>query len=138
MKKSVIVLISIIYIAAIFVVGFIGAQRTVFNEIVYITDIECTNEGVVDLGNNHKEIMFDYDEDKSIDENAVIITYKVYPSDSTLKGADAVDVYAIPNDKLFTQDGVVFKFHNAPGIVTVQLESLDGSNIKEYVDIIVY
>ena len=138
MKKSVVVLISIIYIAAIFVVGFIGAKRNVFNEMIYITDIECTNEGIMDLGNNHKEIMFDYDEDKSIEENALIITYKVFPSDSTFKGADAVDIYAIPNDLLFEQDGVVFKFHNAPGIVTVQLESLDGSNIKEYVDIIVY
>ena len=138
MKKSVIILIGIIYIASIFVVGFLGGKTKAFNEIVYITNIDCTNEGIIDKGNNHKEIEFDYDPDKSIEENALIITYKVYPSESTLKGADAVKVTAMPNDLLFTQDGVVFKFHNAPGILTVKLESLDGSNVKEYIDIIVY
>ncbi len=138
MKKSVIILIGIIYISSIFVVGFLGGKAKAFNEIVYITDIECTNEGIIDKGNNHKEIEFDYDPDKSIEENALIITYNVFPSESTLKGTDAVSVFAMPNDLLFEQDGTVFMFKNAPGIVTIKLESLDGSNVKEYIDIIVY
>ena len=46
MKKSVIILIGIIYIASIFVVGFFGMKIKSFDTIIYITDIECTNENV--------------------------------------------------------------------------------------------
>ena len=137
MKKSVIILIGIIYLASIFVVGLFGGKQGAFDEVVYITNIDCTNEGIAEVGKNHKEIVFDYDPDKSIEENALIITYKVYPSESTLKGADAVEVYAIPNDKLFTQDGVVFKFHAEYGMVTIYLNSLDGSSVQEIIDVYV-
>ena len=40
MKKSVIILIGIIYIASIFVVGFFGMKVKNYNVMVYIEDIE--------------------------------------------------------------------------------------------------
>ena len=138
MKKSVVILIAIIYLAAIFVVGILGTKITAFNVMVYITDIECINKGVVDMGNNHKRLVFDYNPDATdVLENALFIDYKVYPSDSSLRGSDAVEVYVEDNDNLFTHNGVTFTFHNAPGFVTVQLKALDGSNVIEYVEIIV-
>ena len=137
MKKSVVIIIGIIYLASIFVVGFFGTKIKAFNEMVYITNIECINEGLVDYG-TYKEIAFDYNPDGTILENSLFIDYKVYPSNSTKRGKDAVEIIADPNDKLFTQDGVTFTFHAAPGLVTVYLHSLDGSNVVEKIDIFVY
>ena len=60
MRKSVIIMIGIIYIASIFVVGFFGMKVKVFETTVYITDIECTNENIKVKPDESKEILFDY------------------------------------------------------------------------------
>ena len=60
MKKSVVVLIGIIYIASIFVVGFFGMQIKAFDTIIYISDIECSNENVIANPDGSKKIRFDY------------------------------------------------------------------------------
>ena len=44
MKKSVIILIGIIYILSIFAVSFLGLRIESFNQIVYVEKIEILNE----------------------------------------------------------------------------------------------
>jgi hypothetical protein len=46
MKKSVIILIAIIYISAIAIVSFFGMSAERFEEIVYVQDVNLTNEGL--------------------------------------------------------------------------------------------
>lgn len=52
MKKSVILTISIIYILAIVVVGFLGIALKVYNEKVYIEKIVCITEGYQSIEND--------------------------------------------------------------------------------------
>lgn len=52
MKKSVILTISIIYILAIVVVGFLGIALKVYNEKVYVEKIICITEGYETVENN--------------------------------------------------------------------------------------
>lgn len=52
MKKSVILTISIIYILAIVVVGFLGIALKVYNEKVYIEKIICITEGYKEIEND--------------------------------------------------------------------------------------
>jgi len=137
MKKSVIILIGIIYIASIFVVGFFGMQIKAFDTIIYITDIECTNEDIIVNPDKTKKIKFDYNPDGDELENTLIITYEVYPKDSTLKGLDAVELVYSENPKLATVDGLAITF-KARGVMTVYLKSLDGSNVVETITIISY
>ena len=142
MKKSVIILIGIIYVASIFVVGFFGMQIKAFNTIIYITDIECTNEEVVTKIDGTKEIKFDYDANKDDMENSIILTYAVYPSNATAKGKDAVELFCDETHKLIRNemwavDGLTITFRSK-GALTFYLKSLDGSNVIETINIIAY
>ena len=137
MKKSVVILIGIIYIASIVVVGFFGMKITAYDEMIYITDIVCTNEGVKKNPDGTKTIRLDYKENGTVMENTVIITYNVYPKESTLKGSDAVTLLYDKDTKIATVDGLKVSFLKK-GVLTVQLRSKDGSNVIEIVKIIAY
>lgn len=152
MKKSVIVLIGIIYLASIFVVGFFGMKVKVYDTMVYITDIECTNEDARKETNGNKTIKFKYDyegtEDERILKNSKILTYEIFPKNTTLKGKDAVMAYADPekvvSDIADRNDNTVAVVNDLtisflkPGVLIVTLKSMDGSNISEVVKIIAY
>ena len=137
MKKSIIIIIGIIYIASIFVVGFFGMQIKAFDTIIYITDIECTNENITIKPDGSKTLKFDYNPNADELQNTLIITYNVYPKNSTLKGLDAVKLIYDENEKLASVDGLAITFKGI-GVMTVYLTSLDGSNIIEKVKIIAY
>ena len=46
MKKSVVILIGIIYIASIALVGFLGIKHKVFEEVIPVERVELLNEGL--------------------------------------------------------------------------------------------
>ena len=137
MKKSVIVLIGIIYIAAIVFVGFFGMKVTAYDEMIYITNIECTNEGIRENADGTKTLRFNYVDGGDVLENTLTLTYKVYPDNSTLKGADAATLVYDENTTVATVDGLHITFLKK-GVLTVQLKSKDGSNITETIRIIAY
>lgn len=137
MKKSVIVLIGIIYIAAIVFVGFFGMKVTAYDEMIYITNIECTNEGIRENADGTKTLRFNYVDGGSVLENTLTLTYKVYPDNSTLKGADAATLVYDENTTVATVDGLHISFLKR-GVLTVQIKSKDGSNITETIRIIAY
>lgn len=137
MKKSVIVLIGIIYIAAIVFVGFFGMKVTAYDEMIYITNIECTNEGIRENADGTKTLRFNYVDGGDVLENTLTLTYKVYPDNSTLKGADAATLVYDENTTVATVDGLHITFLKR-GVLTVQIKSKDGSNITEVVRIIAY
>lgn len=41
MKKSVVLLISLVYIISVVIVGILGLQMRVYDEVIYVTDINC-------------------------------------------------------------------------------------------------
>ena len=142
MKKSVLILIGIIYIAAIVVVGFFGMRFTVFEEIVYIEKIECTNKEAVKQPDGSLFIACEfYEGEESVDvtkQNKVIIGYKTYPDNSTISGSKAV---TLSGDKDSTiaeiSDGIIVTFKKE-GMYTVYLRTTDGSNLEQKIDILAY
>ena len=88
MKKSVILVIGIIYIAAIITVGFIGIALKVYDEKKYVESIECKSDNYIEETDPDLKTKWDgyieikYNKDA---ENLVIIKCLANPSDATNK-----------------------------------------------------
>lgn len=54
MKKSVILLLSAVYIFAIVIVGFLGLKMKVYDPIVYVNNIICETEGYKEYSEEEK------------------------------------------------------------------------------------
>ena len=50
MKKSVLIVIGLVYIASILIIGFFGMRQVVYSNIIYVREIECINEEARDMG----------------------------------------------------------------------------------------
>lgn len=142
MKKSVIVLIGIIYIAAIVFVGFFGMKLTAYDEMIYITDIECVNEELKvsndpETNEEQKSIWFKFKQGGNELENTITIKYKVYPENASLKGTDAAKLVYDENTKVAKVNGLHITFLKK-GVLTVQIISKDGSNVIETITLISY
>ena len=82
MKKSVIITIIIVYIIAIFVVGFIGMEIEIANELVPVDGIVCLNEDAV----KSDSVEYDYQIKKNFVEGLKIeLKCKVIPDTATQK-----------------------------------------------------
>ena len=62
MKKSVIIVISLVFIMAVVLVNFFGLNHQVFNETVYVSDIRFTGEDFATDSNGIKQIVLRPDE----------------------------------------------------------------------------
>lgn len=49
MKKSVLIVIGLVYIASILIIGFFGMRQVVYSNIIYVREIECINEEARDM-----------------------------------------------------------------------------------------
>ena len=58
MKKSVIILISLIYIASIAIVGFLGLKAKTYNEVIYVESFSILNDYKVEPDTGNKYIVF--------------------------------------------------------------------------------
>ena len=125
MKKSVLIVIGLVYIASILIIGFFGMRQVVYSNIIYVKEIECINEEARDMG-SYKMIVVDYVEGNT----GVQLSYRVTPDDATNK-----DVQFVYNEEqnvaLVTELGAVI--FNSPGLIIVQIKSTDGSVASETV-----
>ena len=78
MKKSVLIVIGLVYIASILIIGFFGMRQVVYSNIIYVREIECINEEARDMG-SYKMIVIDYVEGNT----GVQLSYRVTPDDAT-------------------------------------------------------
>lgn len=135
MKKSVVILIALIYIASIALVGFFGLKFKIFEEIVYPTGIEILNDDLIDAReefglDEDADVLFDYFtyatkidgvykyqlEYKLLPENATDTTVLFnYDKDAAEKAGITVDQYGVVT---FTQ----------PGALTIQLIPKSNGN----------
>lgn len=123
MKKSVIVLIGVIYVLAVFAVSFFGLKTQVYNEKIYIERIEVINEGVKQSSSGENYIIIEYDESNPY----FIIQRKIYPEHATTKVVeytyDKTNAFAsVDNDT-----GIVT--FNQEGAITVYITAKDGSGV---------
>ena len=134
MKKSVIVLIGVIYVMAIAVVSFFGLQIDTLNEVVYIEKIECTNEELrtASDGTKYISVKYIYDEENP---TTVQLDWHVYPDNASRKALEFVydDTKNVADVSAFGT--VIF---NKRGAVTIHMMATDGSAKEEVIKVIAY
>ena len=123
MKKSVVVLIGIIYIAAIALVSFFGLKAKEYNAVVYADSIEILNEGLMvneETGERYAVVF--------ADALAYQIEYRVGPDNASNKEVEFVydKSFAAINGITVDSNGVV-SFAEAGSSIDISLIAKDGS-----------
>ena len=146
MKKSVIILIGIVYVLSIFIVSFLGLKIDAFDQVVYVDRIEIINEVDGDSCKVNSENRVCVKEDHTTGEKYFVVKYdpfaeatvvsidwRVYPDNATNK--DVVLVYDEENPN-YTIKGNTVAFTNK---CTMQLSvhSTDGISKKATITIYV-
>ena len=132
MKKSVVILIGVIYVAAIALVSFFGLQAKVYNEKVYVESIEILdpdNRIQVDDQGDKYVVIFAPDENG---ERKYQINYRVYPDDASTKTV-SFD-YDKQKDFVTIDENGIVSF-SRPGSVIVYISATDGSGVVEKLEI---
>lgn len=123
MKKSVIVLIGIIYILAIVVVSFFGLKIETFNETIYVSDVHYINEDIKISPDGTKYVVITYVDDPD-NPTSYQLEWRVDPDDATRK----IVSFAYDESKSFVTvnefGAVIF---SSKGSITVYVKSTDGS-----------
>ena len=136
MKKSVVILIAIIYVASIALVSFFGLQYQTFFEVVYTTEIELLNPDIMTSPEGKKYVVIDPQPDGTY---MYQIDYRVHPDNATNDGVlfvyneEKAERLSITVD----ENGVV-KFSPKGGTITVQLIAKDGSGARATLEIITW
>ena len=129
MKKSVVILIALIYVASVALVSFFGLQFKVFEEVVPVERVEITNPG-----QKHSEQHGDYvvirpDESGNVRYQ---IQYRVYPDNASNA---VVDLAYEEEDWFSVDENDVFTFTGS-GSVKVHVIATDGSNAEDTIMIV--
>lgn len=153
MKKSVLIVIFVIYIASIFFIGLFGMKIELVQEKLYVSKIHITNETCEQYTVSYNEnedityITFFYNPDYEGDwqdgnnPNTIILSYRVEPADATNKGVTyAYDKNPETGENKYgevdtTGLGIFVRFKRA-GTITVTLLPLDGSNVSAKVSVV--
>jgi len=132
MKKSVVILIGIIYIAAIAVVSFFGLQFKIFEEIIPVESVEILNEGLKENEMWGKYVVISPDEDGN---RRFEIKYRVYPDNAT-DNSVRFSYDTQTTGVTINEDGVVIFTEPGPKTVKVQVIAMDGSGKSASITII--
>ena len=151
MKKTIVIVILVVYIASIAIVNFFGLEIKVFDGVTYVEDIMCdtitvqnqtpvTLEPAQGLGGKPLFI-FDFipasdnapytTEDESIvkNPNAVQLNYEVFPHLADETGVTfEFDQAAHEGTVVFHELSRTFVFLQPNHIITVTVKAIDGSN----------
>ena len=151
MKKTIVIVILVVYIASIAVVNFFGLEIKVFDGITYVDTIMCdsitvqnqkpvTLEPSQSLGGKPL-FMFDFipapegdpytTDDESIvqNPNAVQLNYEVFPHLADKTGVTyEFDASANEGVVVFHELSKTFVFLEPNHIITVTIKAIDGSN----------
>ena len=122
MKKSVVILIALIFIASVVTVSFFGLKFKTFNEIVYVSSIELLGDELKTNAQGQKTVTIFPDENG---ERKYQIKYRVHPDNATDDGV----IFAYDEEKTFAtvdENGVV-TFKRGGRALIVQLIAKDGS-----------
>ncbi len=129
MKKSVVILIALIYIASVALVSFFGLQFKVFEEVIPVERVEITNEG-----QKHSDLHGDYVVIRP-DANGDVryeIKYRVYPDNAS---NSVVDFAYEDVDWVSQDENDVFTFTKS-GSIKIRVIATDGSNVEDTITII--
>lgn len=147
MKKSTLILITIVYVASIVVISIFGMKTVIYNEVIPVTKVECLNETdertFVDFDENgNKRIRVQFTEPgdaENLTGTMIQLSWRVTPDDASKK-----DVQFIYNENLtrvtFVKDdnGRDLGLILFSGITyfSIRIMATDGSRV--YTDIVVW
>lgn len=121
MKKTVILLIAIIYVASITLVTFFGLQYVDHQtELIPVTTVEIVNEGILydEAGEKYISLFVAPDGSRTFQ-----IEYKVTPDNATNADVD----FIIEENTIATVDENGLVTFTEPGAVLVRITSTDGT-----------
>ncbi|MBQ3014476.1 MAG: hypothetical protein IJD75_05010 [Clostridia bacterium] len=147
MKKTIVIVILVVYIASIAVVNFFGLSIKEFDGVEYVQEIKCNgitvmNEnpktyGVYETAEDGTPVYhFNFIDGKYTDDpasiasnpNAVRIDYEVLPH--TADGSKVDFIFEEKNYVHFDEETRTFVFLRNNRSLSVTIVSTDGSNIK--------
>lgn len=151
MKKVIVIVILVVYIASIAVVNFLGLEIKVFDGITYVDEIRCDSITVQNQNSVTLEpkqslsgkplFVFDFipapdddpytPDDESIvtNPNAVQINYEVFPHLADETGVRfEYDRDAMEGVVVFHEISHTFVFLQPNRAITVTIKAIDGSN----------
>ena len=136
MKKSVILVIAVIYVLAIVVVGFIGIRMKIYNANVYVEKIECVSDNYRKCNENDDFYQKGYDGYISViyEENLkVLIKCNIYPENASEKKLEYIyDKISTTYTLTYNDDGTANVEFFKGGSATIIVKSTDnvGTSIK--------
>lgn len=133
MKKSVVILIALIYVASIALVGFLGLQAKTYNEVIYVESLEILNDYSVNRQTGDKYITFR----PSASERSIQLEARCIPDNASDKSI----VYALDRDCVnatIDENGLLTFIEDVsvPISVTVYIYSYQNPTISD--DVVVY
>ena len=131
MKKTVVIIIALIYIASVALVSFFGLQFKVFEEVIPVERVEITNEGQKSSESQGDYIVIRPNEKG---ERRVKIDYHVYPDNASNSKVD----FAYEQVPYATVDEYGVVTFSSPGVLKVRIIATDGSNAEDTLTIISY
>ncbi len=156
MKKSVIICIAIVFIASVVIINFFGMKTSVYNEIIPVTHIECTNvtdenNGVkvgVDDQTGVKTLMIKFESACVKADNGAIldggtmltILHKVYPENASNRDIRYVysprDSFEFYKDENGRETGLILFYSKAS--FDVKIMSQDGRKVFTTISVWAY
>jgi hypothetical protein len=127
MKKSVIMLIVLIYAAAVFLVGFLGRNPKVFEAVIPVERVEITNEADDENSRWGKYVVIEPDAKGRMQYQ---INYQVYPENATTSSI-TFTIEAAPADCATIDEKTGLVTFTKSGIVKVFVVAADGSTSQD-------
>ena len=150
MKKAVMMIIGVIYLASIVVISIFGMRSVVHNEIIPVTKIECLNQTnekyevqILDDGTKLIKVKFTTPADITNMEGTMLqIDWKVYPDNATNKDIKFEYDRKTTRASIATDEGGnevgLFLFTGKVILYDVKIIATDGSKIFDKVTIWAY
>ena len=130
MRKSVAILIGIIYIVSIVIVGFFGLKIKGYDTTTYVSEVAFVGDDIRVVDDGTKQIVIEYSEGLTYQ-----LQWKVSPDDATHPevrfGYDETTNVGEVN-----QDGLITFYRQ--GVISVFIHSTDGSSKNDYVKVIAF
>ncbi len=145
MKKSILVVIAIIYIASIVIISLFGMKAVVYNEIIPVTKIECLNEtdsnNEVYYSGDLKVIKVKYTTPgnaETLKGTMVQLIHRVLPDNATNKKVKYV--YTENNSVEFVkgEDGRDLGLVLIKGLVVLKVKIMATDGSKLYTEVVIW
>ena len=124
MKKSVVILIAVVYIAAVALVSFFGIQAELLEETIYVNKIEIVNKDVT-VKDGQKSVDVYFNGNETVEYQ---LDWRVYPTNATNTNV----VFNYDEQKTFVsvdKNGLVT--FTRPGVIKISITPADLTILSE-------